>query len=201
MIKNIVFDIGFVIMRFDFDDFVKKYFDDKTCEELNRHMWGSDLWHELDLGIRDSAEICEDFVRRAGEYADAMSFAMQHFGECMSAETWINPTIKELHKRGYRVYFLSNWSDYLIEQGGSEMDFIKQMDGGIFSYEVKMAKPDIEIYETLCEKYSLIADECLFIDDSPKNIEGARAAGINGKLFEGYDDLKPVLDALPEVSA
>ena len=48
-----------------------------------------------------------------------------------------------------------------------------------------MVKPNKEIFEHLLGKYNLNADECLFIDDSEKNIEGAKALGINGYLFDG----------------
>ena len=61
------------------------------------------------------------------------------------------------------------------------------MDGGVFSCEEKLTKPDIRIYERLCEKYGLVPSECLFTDDLAANIEGAKKVGFNGVLFESYE--------------
>lgn len=61
------------------------------------------------------------------------------------------------------------------------------MDGGIFSYLVNCVKPDEEIYYKLFEKYDLNPAECVFIDDTPANIETARRLGMQGIVFESYE--------------
>ena len=58
-------------------------------------------------------------------------------------------------------------------------------DGTLISADVKLVKPQPEIYRLLLEKFSLTAQECFFIDDSPANIEGALMCGIPGAVFHG----------------
>ena len=64
------------------------------------------------------------------------------------------------------------------------MGFLELMDGGILSYKDKVTKPAPEIYELLLSRYGLNAEECVFLDDTEKNIIGARAVGIQGILFQ-----------------
>ena len=70
------------------------------------------------------------------------------------------------------------------------------MDGALFSYEVKLIKPDAAIYHTLLERFDLKAEECVFLDDLPANIEAARKAGITGIVFEGLEKALESLKAL-----
>lgn len=76
------------------------------------------------------------------------------------------------------------------------MKFLPYMDGTLFSYVYKMAKPDHEIYETLCTMYQLNPGETVFFDDREDNIEGAEACGIHGILFQNYEQAKKDLETL-----
>jgi putative hydrolase of the HAD superfamily len=68
-----------------------------------------------------------------------------------------------------------------------------EMDGGVFSFEVKAVKPEPEIYRCLCDKYGLKPEECLFTDDVPANVKGAQACGFQGIVFEGYEKTYPLI--------
>ncbi len=86
-----------------------------------------------------------------------------------------------IKKRGFRLYYLSNFPLDIFDEVKDGYYFFKYFDGGLISAEAKSSKPDIRIYEILVEKYSLNPEECLFIDD----IE------INAKTAEDYRYEKP----------
>lgn len=70
------------------------------------------------------------------------------------------------------------------------------MEGGVVSYEVNMAKPDIRIYKKLIDKYDLVPEECLFFDDLKANVEGAIKAGMQSKVVTSEDALADMLKEL-----
>ena len=72
-------------------------------------------------------------------------------------------------------------------QAEKQLDFLPMMDGGVFSYEEKLIKPDHKIYQRIVEKYSLNAEECVFLDDTKANVEAAIACGFNGIHVSDHD--------------
>ena len=76
------------------------------------------------------------------------------------------------------------------------LDFIPYTDGGILSYEVKLIKPEREIYEMLLSRYDLKAEECVFVDDRKRNCEGAEKVGIKAILFENKEQVENELALL-----
>ena len=96
--------------------------------------------------------------------------------------------IFDLKKSGKKLYLLSNISCGFAESYRDTKwiaEILDLFDGLVFSGPIGIVKPSAEIFEHLLCKYDLKAEECLFIDDSQKNINGAMAAGINGYLFDG----------------
>ena len=87
--------------------------------------------------------------------------------------------LRELKAQGYHIYGLTNWSAEKFPGVRAQYDFFGLMDGIVVSGEEHLVKPDIRIYQTLLDRYHLRADECLFIDDSLANIEGAKQAGLH----------------------
>ena len=74
------------------------------------------------------------------------------------------------------------------------------MDGGILSYKVKLTKPDPEIYKLLLSMYSLKAEECVFIDDTPKNVDAAMKLGIKGIVYKTHEQAAGDLDKIVVVN-
>jgi len=187
MIKNIIFDIGFVLIQFDFVPYIEARYDSDTCEMIKKVVWGNNHWKEFDRGILSTEEVLAIFAADAPEYADTIKAVFKDFGECMSQREFVKPLIKELKSKGYNLYYLSNWSDFLMNARPEVMDFLPMLDGGVFSNKVHLLKPDRAIYKTICKKYDLVPEECIFIDDLSTNIEAAEEYGIHGVLYEGYE--------------
>ena len=107
--------------------------------------------------------------------------------------------IQALKKRGFGVYYLSNYSWRGCKDTKEILDtFVPLMDGGIFSCEVELIKPDPAIYRTFVEKFGLRPEECLFVDDIPANVEGARSIGMRAEVFTTAEEVWKLLEALPD---
>ena len=92
--------------------------------------------------------------------------------------------LKEVKRRGYRLYGLTNWEAETIGVAYERYDFFSLFDGIVVSGEEYVIKPEPEIYRRLLDRYRLRADECLFIDDNAQNIEAALALGFAAVRFD-----------------
>ena len=64
---------------------------------------------------------------------------------------------------------------------------MEYMDGGCLSFQEGMTKPDVNFYKRFLEKYNLPAEDCIFVDDTPINVEVAEQLGFKGIVFESYE--------------
>ena len=96
----------------------------------------------------------------------------------------VSALVQELKKNGVPVFLLSNISKGFAERAG-EFPMLRVFDKMVFSAVCGMVKPDREIFQHLCETCEIVPEETIFIDDSQKNIDGAKAYGIHGYLFDG----------------
>ena len=192
MIKNIVFDMGNVILRFDPDYFLDRLNikSSKDRELLKNKVFRSVEWVMLDRGTLVEAEaekkIMQRLPTRLHEAAHKLIF---EWDEPLLPVEGMTELVKALKKNGYSIYLLSNASvrqpDYWKRAEAS-----KYFDGTLISASVHQIKPNPEIYHLFFEKFNLKPEECVFIDDVPGNIEGAIRAGMNGIVFNGIQDLK-----------
>ena len=194
MIKTVVFDIGKVLIGFEWGEYVRSLFDEETAAKVTHAMFGSRYWHELDRAVLSEEEILELFYETEPEYKAEIDKAFERVGECVTRRDWAIPLIESLKARGYRVLYLSNYSEYVMASNPSALDFLPHMDGGIFSCDEKVIKPDPEIYRRLIAKYDLVPERCLFIDDNPDNVDAARAQGLQSFVFEDYDQMCAALE-------
>ena len=194
MIRNIVFDIGMVLIGFEPFDWLKSMFNAETADRIAYAVYGSGHWEELDKAILSEEEILELFIAEAPDLRAEITEAFDRVGECVKKKNWPVPLIDLLKENGYSVYFLSNMSEHVINSNHAAFAFTEHMDGGIWSCDVHMIKPDPGIYKCLFDKYGLIPEECLFIDDNPPNIAMAKKLGMKGIVFEDYGHLAADLD-------
>ncbi len=194
MIKTVVFDIGKVLIGFEWDDYMRSLFDEETAEKVTHAMFGSRHWHELDRAVLSEEEILELFYQTEPEYKAQIDEAFERVGECVSRRDWAIPLIDSIKERGYQVLFLSNMSEHVIDSNPGAYDFTEHMDGGIYSYQVNSIKPDPEIYEKLFEKYDLKPWECLFVDDTSVNVAEAKKLGMKAIRYSDPEQIKANID-------
>lgn len=190
MYKNIIFDYGQVIISFDPYYMTKCYIDNEAaCKELSEIIFDRLYWDRLDNGSITDDEVKAEIIKRVPEeYCDAAVkvYDNWYYNNPVISET--AELIRELKQNGAKLYLLSNISIGFAEnwQKIPEVSKILSLfDGLVFSGPIGMNKPNRDIFEYLLKKYDLKAEECIFIDDSEKNINGAKAAGINAILFTG----------------
>ena len=189
MIRNIVFDIGNVLIGFDAMDYLVSLFGREKAIRIAEAVFGSGYWQELDIARLSEEEILELFYSGAPDLRAEIKESFDRIGECVTRLDWPVPLVDSLKERGYRVYFLSNMSEHVKASNTAAFDFVSHMDGGIWSCDVHEIKPDAGIYGKLFEKYGLIPEECLFIDDHKENIDVAKKLGMKGIVYKDHDQL------------
>ena len=189
MIRNIIFDIGRVLIEFEWNEYVHRLFDDETAEKVTAAMWGTGYWKELDRAVLTDDEILGLFYEAGPDVREEIREAFDRVGECVKRRDWVIPFIDDLKERGYKVFYLSNFSTHVMGSNPDALDFMTHMDGGVISKDVKLIKPAAGIYEKLIEKYDFVPEECLFVDDHHDNIAMAKKCGMKAILFEDREQL------------
>ena len=195
MIRNMVFDIGNVLMDFRWKEYMRSLFgeDETLIQTINQGIWHNGCWAAMDKGEMDGAATLRSAVAFAPQYEKEIKLTLDSVAHAFHKFEYSIPWIQELKRMGLNVYYLSNYSAFSVAANPDVLDFIPYMDGGVFSFEVKAVKPEPEIYRCLCEKFGLKPEECLFTDDVPANVKGAQACGFQGIVFEGYEKTYPLI--------
>jgi putative hydrolase of the HAD superfamily len=189
-IKNIVFDVGDVLVDFRYRDLMRDLgFDENAVEFLSKNMVETEFWHELDLGIKTNADGVEKFTKEFPQYKDEVLKFWNNLQGIVKEYDYAAPLIKSLKEAGYKVYILSNYPEETYEMHWPTFKFLEYTDGRIVSAFEKMTKPDERIYRLLEERFGIKLEESIFIDDRAVNIEAASKLGMTAHLFTGYDDL------------
>ncbi|MBO6108022.1 MAG: HAD family phosphatase [Eubacterium sp.] len=189
-IKNVIFDVGDVLVSFRYMDYMRELgFDIETAEFIRDNIILTDFWKGLDAGREDIDDAAAKFSSLYPEFEHEIRSFWENIADIVSEYDYSAPLIKKLKDRGYRVYLLSNYPDKLADMHWSQFSFLDMTDGYIISAKVKLAKPDPAIFHLLMDKYDLDIKECLFIDDNKDNIEAANRLGLANILFTGYDNM------------
>lgn len=197
MIKNIVFDVGKVLVCFEPDRVMENLgFDKKTQEIINQAVFKNQIWEESDRGILNPEELLAAFIANAPEYEKEIRLVRDSIGDSIDQYPYVTQWLNGLKKQGYHLYVLSNYADHTFQKTEHKLKFLDQMDGAVFSFQCKLLKPDKEIYEYLIEKYQLKPEECVFLDDREENIEGARSIGMEGIVFSTFSKASLELNTL-----
>lgn len=197
MIRTIIFDIGRVLLDFDWVTYLASYhFDCETEKRIARAVFENPSWVEFDRGILSTEEVIDLFVHADPELEKEIRLVCSKLYQTVTRLDYAIPWIRHLKDQGYQVLYLSNYSDYYFRTTQFALDFLPEMDGGIFSYRVQMVKPHHEIYEKIISDYHLVPDETVFLDDTPINIKAAKECGLHGIVFRNLDDAKKELEAL-----
>ena len=200
MIKNIIFDIGNVLASFRWKDLFKDL--GFTGEKFDRIAAATVLhptmWNEFDRSLMSDEEIIAKCVERAPEYEQEIRLIFTKTELLIEEYTYSYNWIQNLKEQGFKVYLLSNYGKTSFEaaRDHGRLSFLPAVDGGVISYEVQMVKPEPAIYKNLLEKYNLVAEECVFLDDKTENIEAAKALGFHGIVVESYEQASEALNKI-----
>ena len=189
-IDTVVFDIGNVLTNFAWEQFLEnKGYDRKMVERMGRASVDSKDWVEFDKGDLTTEQICQRFADNDPGIGDELKSAFSDLTDIVTKREEAIPWIKALKAAGYRVLVLSNFSKQALEGCRDAMSFLDYVDGGILSYRDHVVKPDEAIYRLLMERYDLVPEKTVFIDDTPANIKTAKGLGWHGINYMNYDQV------------
>ena len=200
MIKNIIFDIGGVLVSFEPDRVFREMgLPEEEVQILYQHTAKSPYWKELDRGVLPKEEVFQTMVNTMPQAyrKDAMEFFTKRIPEAVTSFDYSADWLKGLKERGYNIYLLTNYPEWLFETHWKKsFTFVPYVDGKVVSGKVKLIKPDHAIYETIIKKYSLNPAESVFIDDVKENVQAAKETGLNAIQFTNINDVKNQLEKL-----
>ncbi len=184
MIKNIIFDIGNVLAAWHWREFYESFqYSPDVTERLARATVLSPLWEEFDRGAMDEEALLDKFIENDPGLEKEIRRVRENIHDMLGRYDYAIPWLQDLKGKGYKVYYLSNFSRKAHQECAHVLDFLPLMDGGILSYQEKLIKPDPAIYQLLLRRYGLKAEECVFLDDTKKNVEEAVRQGMAGIVF------------------
>ena len=191
MIETIAFDFGRVIAHFDHGRTLGKLtaYTDMPQEEMFAHIYGGDLEDEFESGRLSEQEFLRRFrtVCRLGCEAEFLA-------EAVADIFWPNEPVCALIpqlKRRYRLVLASNTNSIHARKFVPQLaDTLRHFDALVLSHEVGARKPSRAFYERVIAAAGMPAERCLFIDDLPANVAGAKACGMHGLVYTDADTLR-----------
>lgn len=184
MIKNLVFDFGKVLVDYDFFHTIRQYFQTEAdVQEFAELFTSMEFLNRCDMEEEPFAEIIKDSQRRYPKFEVQLQKFYDNYSEFVTNEIpGMRDLLTQLRSEGYKLYGLTNWCS-MVHKVMQKWDILTMLDGRIISSEEKLIKPDVAIFQRLCQKYGLEPEECVFTDDRATNVEGAIRAGMLGIVF------------------
>ena len=184
---NIVFDFGAVLFGWQPEKLLARHFPQLTqkpadARQLVRAVFHHESWQRFDKGTVELAAVVSETAARLALPAPALHALMAPIGEELEPIACNVDLLGQLRCRreqagDIRLFYLSNMPAPFARVLEQKHEFINWFDGGIFSGDVKLGKPDPAIYELLATRHALAPEATLFIDDTAVNVQAARDMG------------------------
>ena len=190
--------MGGVLIDLNLKRTLSEHFKEEYHHMILEKVFDSKLWRDMDAGLARADDVIPQILPELPEETrDLMSQMISNFYPYMPPLPKMEEFIIRLKKAGYKVYLLSNATPRFFDMY-QNVPALCLLDGFFISALYKLIKPQPEIYDAFCKKFNLKANECFFIDDMPANIEGAKAVGMQGFVFDTKDlvGLEKELNAL-----
>lgn len=193
MPRSVVFDLGGVLIHWDPRLLYRKLLPSEDAVERFLAMVCPSEWNErLDAGLPLAEGIAER-IAQFPQHEPLIHAYAERFGEMMLPMHRSIALLDELAERRVPLFALSNWAAETFERTHASFPFLSAFDGLVISGRIGLAKPDPRIFRHLLDTHGLSAADTLFVDDRASNVEAARAAGLEGLLFEGPALLREAL--------
>jgi 2-haloacid dehalogenase len=198
LIKNIIFDLGGVLI-----DWNPKYMYNKIFSDTDQCNWFLDNictndWNEQQDGGRLIQDANKELIEKYPEHKENIEAYYIRWEEMLNGPIEGTVSIfKELKdNKKFNIYALTNWSAETFPRALELYEFLHWFDGRLVSGEEKTRKPFKEIYDLILNRFNLIPNETVFIDDNLRNIKAAEELGIKSIHFLNPDQLKKDLVSL-----
>lgn len=193
-IKNIVFDVGNVLIDFCWEKTCRMLgFSQEVIDAFGKNMVLTDMWDRLDEGTISQEDAIDNFVSSMPRYEKEIRLFWDNAITFVEEYDYAYGMIMALKEKGYKVYLLSNYPLEMYKLHWPTFRFFKEVDGFVVSAVERIRKPDVRIYECLCQRYGLVPEQCLFFDDRQDNVDAAKVAGMQAVLFKEYGTVADLL--------
>ena len=196
MIRNIIFDIGGVLLEYNPKTYLDKLnIEDSKRKELNDIIFRNQKWKDCLNGFITNSELIEYLVKENKKYKDEIKqiLSKENLKYMLPPKQEMIEYYKSLKQKGYKIYLCSNITEDTYNYIKDNFEIIQIADGGLFSCFENISKPNVEIYQKLIKKYNLDIEKSILIDDTKRNIISANDIGLNGILFNNIEDIKKIL--------
>ncbi|HLY17375.1 MAG TPA: HAD family phosphatase [Bryobacteraceae bacterium] len=196
MIKTVIFDLGKVLIPFDFSRGYRAMepYCDYPAAEIPKRIGATDLVHRFETGLVEPHDFVEELTRML-----ALRVDYQQFCEIWSSIFLPGPLVPDSLVAGigerYRLLVLSNTNAIHFGMVRQSYPILRHFHDLVLSYEVKAMKPAPAIYQAAIARARCRPAECFFVDDIPAYVEGARRQGIDAVQFESCAQLERDLAA------
>lgn len=191
---NFVFDLGNVMVYFQPERYMRGIgIAGERIPALRQAIFGGQEWRDYDGGLLNREEVCSTLCARYPDMREDIERVLERDEEMLTPIPGSAATLERLTREGYACYFLSNTNEAALDFMRS-FDYFALFRGGVASYEERISKPDPAIFRLLTQRFGLEPADCVFVDDSPKNVEAARRCGFDARLLSDTEGLAELID-------
>ena len=196
-IRNVIFDLGGVVLDWNPDQIISRFQPQPELRGPFKASWfGHSDWHLFDRGTLTELELIDRIRSRTGQTSGEVLRILDAVRDSLVEKLETVKLLRTLSERGVTLFCLSNMPASIYAHLRERHRFWDVFTGIVISGEIKLMKPDAEVFRHLLEKYALKADETAFVDDIAANIEGAERVGLRGVLFRDAAQCQRELDRL-----
>jgi len=186
--KAIIFDLYGVLAINGWQAFKARHFSEReeVWDEIFR------LGRKVDSGQADYDELVELAAKQAGVSEAAVRYELEHTLPNQELLTYIRTSLKPY----FRLGILSNASSSKVIDQIFTTEDEALFDAIVLSHHTGLTKPNVAMYRAISARLNVPAEECVFIDDQERHVEGARAAGMQAFVFTGLPDFQTIVAGL-----
>ncbi|MEZ8102327.1 HAD family hydrolase [Vibrio bivalvicida] len=197
VIENVVFDVGNVIVRWAPLEIVRLAFGNvEQPETLAKKVFMSDIWLDLNRGFLTEIEAKQRYQLELDFTSQDCDRLFYYVKQSLIELYGSVDLVKKVKAAGYGVYALTDNVVEIVDFLKTEYDFWPLFDAATVSADLGLLKPQPEIYHSLLNSNQLIAEQCVFLDDMPHNVEGAKSVGMHAIQFLSAEQAEDELKAL-----
>ena len=191
MVKVICFDLGKVIIDFDYALAIRELMKltSLSLAEVTAVLSNSDLINEYETGKISTLEFYQ-LVSHQLQLEVPLKTFKQLWGNMFLTQPLLSEHFVQSLKKNYRLILLSNTNEMHFEFVEERYPILGYLEERVLSYQVGCMKPDQRIYHAVVSKVDVAPEEIFFTDDRQENIDAARSIGIQACQFQSEDQLK-----------
>lgn len=195
VVKNVIFDLGGVVIEWSPDRILEGYYADPRIRAIMKTaLFLHPDWLQLDRGTLSEADLLLRAADRTGRPAVELEGLLAAVRGSLHTKADTVTLLEKLFGRGVPLYCLSNMSTDIYQYLRGRHSFWDVFRGIVISGDIQMMKPEPEVFEFLLQRYQLEASQTVFVDDNAPNIEAARRLGIHTVWFKNAQQCEKDLE-------